>query len=414
MSGNHKLKKVKMFDGPNELPELPDCVISYILTKLSMKELLKTSILSKSWYKLWTLRRDLYFDIFNVFENTEEELLQKGYLIDVPYTYCSAMERMLTSDTSDLFVNRVDQFLKHSNATTIDSFLVKFYLGSQQQTSIDQWISFVIKRGIQTIDLLFSGLSLPYSLCCCLRNPCQFPFHLFLETTPSTLKRLRLQYCLVFHPTDYNFTSFKNLSFLSLDTVKGDEFFIETLLSNCKQLEELHLIKCNFESPILKIVSSSLCHLKVTTCFPPFSDFWEEVNLTLLDCLKLTSLEYCGRRLGNMNFNTPMLNNIRLAVIYSEEHLNAFGLLATLPKLEILQLDIYSMVPTSVKLTQRLQHLKELNLILHLPYVTPQKLDFDLSRILTILQACPLLQKLSVMLLVMWKCSLMTRSKLLN
>ncbi|CAI8615724.1 unnamed protein product [Vicia faba] len=359
-----------MFDCTSQVPDLPDCVLSYIFTKLSMKDLLKTSILSKRWRNLWTLRRDLYFDVFNVLENTEEELIQKGYLIDVPLPniYGSTMERALNWDTSDLFVKRVDQFLKHSNATTIDSFLVNFYLGSQQQSTIDEWISFLIKRGIQRIDLLFSVTSLPFTLSTYLCRPCQFPLHLFSETTASTLKHLRLEYCLLFHPTNYDFTSFKNLSFLSLKTLRADASFIESLLSNCKQLEELHLIECDFESPILKIVSSSLCHLKR------------------------------GDRLGNMNFITPMLNNVQLAVIYSGEHVDAFRLLATLPKLEILQLDFYSTVPTFVKITQRLEHLKELNLILYRPFDTPQKLDFDLSGILTILQACPLLQELSVML----------------
>lgn len=262
-----------MFDDPIELPELHDCVLSYILTKLSMKDLLKTSILSKSWYKLWTLRRYLSFDIFNVFENTKEELLQKGYLIDVPFpiTHPYTMERVLNSDARDLFVKQVDQFLKHSNATNIDYFLVKFYLGSKQQTTIDESISLVINRGIQTIDLVFSLNSIPFTLCIPLCKPCQFPIHLFLETTTSTLKHLCLEYCLISHPTDYNFTSFKNLSFLSLNSVNGGEFFIESLLSNCKQLEELHLINRRFELPILNIVSSSLCHLKVTACFPPFT-----------------------------------------------------------------------------------------------------------------------------------------------
>ncbi|KAI5423852.1 hypothetical protein KIW84_030176 [Lathyrus oleraceus] len=200
VTGNINLKKVKMFD---HISQLPDCILSYILTKLSMKDLLKTSILSKRWCNLWALRRDLYFDIFNVFENNEEELLQK----------------------------------------------------------------------------------------------------------------------------------------------RNSKKFIEQ-----------------------------------------FSQ----------DCLKLTSLDYNGHDLANLNFNTPMLNNFHLAVSYSQ-HLIAFRLFATLPKLEILQLDIYSTVSTSLKITQRLEHLKQLNLILMRPFDFLQKLEFGLSGILTILQASPLLQKLSVM-----------------
>ncbi|WJX80311.1 hypothetical protein P8452_63327 [Trifolium repens] len=40
-------------------------------------DLLKTSILSRRWCKLWGLRKDLYFDINNVF-GSEEELIKNG------------------------------------------------------------------------------------------------------------------------------------------------------------------------------------------------------------------------------------------------------------------------------------------------------------------------------------------------
>ncbi|XP_058742587.1 F-box/FBD/LRR-repeat protein At3g14710-like [Vicia villosa] len=378
-----------MFD---HISQLPDCILFYILTKLSMKDLLKTRILSKRWCNLWALTRDLYFDVFNVFENTEEQLLQKGYLIDIPSRYTSIIERTINLEISlDQFVRRVDQFLMHSPATSIDYFLLNFYLNSQQQSTIDEWISFVIKRGIRRIDLLFDGS--PYKLRDRPRKYYKFSFNLFLETNASTLKHLCLESCILSIPPNCNFIPFKNLSFLSLKCVKVDGVFVESLT----QLEELHLINCELKSLTLKIVTSSLRRLKFKSCHVRNS--WKEVNLTSLDCLKLTSLDYDGHCSAYMNFNTPILKNIQLPVYDSEQHLYAFRLFVSLPKLEILQLDLYSMVPTSLKIIQPLQHLKELDLILLRPFNTPQKLlEFDLSRILTILQASPLLQKLSVML----------------
>ncbi|CAL5195006.1 unnamed protein product [Lathyrus oleraceus] len=173
-----------------------------------------------------------------------------------------------------------------------------------------------------------------------------------------------------------------------------DGSFIQSLT----QLEELHLVHCDFKSLSIMIASSSLRHLEVTSCYLLFGNSMKDVTLTSLDCPKLTSLDYRGHFLPNMNFNTPMLNNIQLPLVYSGEYLNAFRLLATLPKFENLQLEIYSMVPTSVKITQPLKHLKELSLIFNRPFDTPRKLEFDLSSILNILQASPLLEKLSVMI----------------
>ncbi|CAL5194995.1 unnamed protein product [Lathyrus oleraceus] len=121
-----------MFD---PISQLPDCILSHILTNLSIKDFLNARLLSKGWSNLWTLTRDLYFDIFNVFGYTEQQLLQKGYLMDVPVhtTFSSSIERRLNLDiTRDPFVKLVDQFLNHFNATIVDSFLLNFYLDSQQ------------------------------------------------------------------------------------------------------------------------------------------------------------------------------------------------------------------------------------------------------------------------------------------
>jgi hypothetical protein len=67
----------------DRVSELPDCILSYILTMLSVKDLLRTTVLSKRWCKLWALRRDLFFDIF-MLGSSEEELLETGYLTDDP------------------------------------------------------------------------------------------------------------------------------------------------------------------------------------------------------------------------------------------------------------------------------------------------------------------------------------------
>lgn len=57
------VKKIK-----SESTELPDCIISYIFSKVSLKNLVKTSALSKQWYLEWGLRKDLNFDLHNMFD----------------------------------------------------------------------------------------------------------------------------------------------------------------------------------------------------------------------------------------------------------------------------------------------------------------------------------------------------------
>ncbi|KAK2365306.1 hypothetical protein P8452_68088 [Trifolium repens] len=120
--------------------ELPDCILSHILTMLSIKDLLKTSVLSRRWCNLWSLRRDLHFDILNVLGRSKKELLQT----DSSYT----VERLVHLDINmDEFVKRVDQFLKSFQGIKIYSFFVSFYLNVKHSDIMDQWIRFAIARG---------------------------------------------------------------------------------------------------------------------------------------------------------------------------------------------------------------------------------------------------------------------------
>ncbi|RHN82480.1 putative leucine-rich repeat domain, L domain-containing protein [Medicago truncatula] len=229
-------------------------------------------------------------------------------------------------------------------------------------------------------------------------NVTSFPFFLFSKTNASTLKHLHLQNCLVYNITNCDFILFKNLRSLTLGSTKVDELFITSLVSNLGLLDELHLIYCEFKSSMPKIVSSSLCYLEVKNCHVVSNNIKKGVNLCSLDCLKLTSLEYFGPGLETFYINTPMLKRIHIPVI-SDEYVNAFALLSTLTELDILQLDIYSMVKPLVKMTQPLRHLKQLNFIIqwsHWDFLS--EMEFDLLWILNILQTFPQLQKLSIML----------------
>ncbi|GAU13592.1 hypothetical protein TSUD_346960 [Trifolium subterraneum] len=380
------------------ISELPEEILSYILTMLSIKDSLKTSILSRRWCNVWSLRRDLYFDVLNVL-GSEKELLENGYLIDV--------SRRLNLDMSrDEFAKRVNQFVKNFKGTKIDSFLVNFKLDCEQSSTVNQWISFAVTRRVGRIDLLLLGS--PYAHGTTRHNYVKLDFALFLETNVSTLNYLRLENCLVCNPNKncLDFTPFKNLRYLSLEESKLEETFIESLLSNCPRLEELYLLFCEFKSSMPKIVSSSLCHLKVPGCYFVYNNIYRvDVNLILLDCLKLNSLELDFIELHSLEdgldtliFNTPMLKTIEFSISLKQE-LNTFvALCATFfPELEIMHVTTFSMVTTSLKLTQPLKHLKQLNLTVYIYSDILDNVEYDPLWILNILQVCPILQKLSIM-----------------
>jgi len=106
-----------------------------------------------------------------------------------------------------------------------------------------------------------------------------------------------------------------------------------------------------------EIVSSSLCHLKVIGCHFVYETLYQaEVNLILLDCLNLTSLELdclkftsLENGLNTLNFNTSVLKRIEFFISLKQELNTYVALCATFfPELEIMQLTTFSMVSHKV------------------------------------------------------------------
>ncbi|AES95313.1 hypothetical protein MTR_5g024120 [Medicago truncatula] len=105
--------------------ELPDSIISYIFFKLALKDLVKTSALSKRWVHEWGLRTDLNFDLHTMFDyNT----------IQVPNTFPLFQRLHFQSE----FVTRLDQFMLHYKGAIIHSIRVKFPLVNPQHGDYTQ------------------------------------------------------------------------------------------------------------------------------------------------------------------------------------------------------------------------------------------------------------------------------------
>ncbi|XP_057429876.1 putative F-box/FBD/LRR-repeat protein At5g62970 [Lotus japonicus] len=325
-----------------------------------MKDILNTSVLSKRWSYIWYLMRDFKFDMLNVL-GSEETLLEKGYIVDV------TEKRYEFSDASrNEYVKIVDQIIKNFKGTEIDSFMVEFSMKQENSSTIDQWITFAVLRGVKRIDLLFGFDYDGYY---------KFPFGLFSKFDNSKLKHMQLRYCLVYQETSFEILPLTNLRSLILEDSKVDEIFLKTLLHDCHLLEELSLIRCDINTSILNIESSSLCLLKLEFC----------------------TLKGYNLHTDRLWINTPALKSIHFrAYCTIEETAKIFPLIATLPQLEILNLYIPN-TPDFINYLNRedftLENLKELNLI-----YGPREYNFDISWLSIILQASPILQKLSVMI----------------
>ena len=253
------------------ISKLPDDIDSYVVSHLSLKEAVRTSILSRKWRHLWrTSVKNLDFD-----------------------GDCTELKQL--DDTA--FVKYVNHVLAqfHPCGATIESFQVRRRLRPPQKykDEIENWIKFAAYKKVQMLDI---------DLCCsCLQMERQnhvklymFPYSLFTNQNKgsSALTHLSL--------SGYTFDlspKFSHLNFLVSLTLKCVPMTQEKLfniLSNCLSLQWLSLIVC-YCSRHLKF-SSGLCsslklkHLNIWNC-----DNLKTVDIRNFE--NLTSFEISGHML---------------------------------------------------------------------------------------------------------------------
>jgi len=229
----NKSKKLK-----SELPELPDCVISNIFSKLSLKDLVQTSVLSKRWLHEWELRIDLNFDVNNLFEAGTTP----------PLFNCLRYQ----------FATRLDQFRLHYQGDMIRSIRVNFPLGTKHRDVIDRLIFQGISRGVNRIELLFSDENYDTDFKI---EPYKFPFTLLSNT--DSLMYLHLEKCRLVAPM--GFSGLKNLRTLVLHLVDVEQCMFRALFSNCIHLVDFTLDDCEFNSD-LEINSPTMLNLNIVNC----------------------------------------------------------------------------------------------------------------------------------------------------
>ncbi|KAF8407756.1 hypothetical protein HHK36_006892 [Tetracentron sinense] len=199
------------------ISNLPDQVVETIFAHLSIRDVVRTSLLSNKWRYKWTIIPNLVFHEDIICSSTNDKNLRIYKL-----------------------VNFVDRVLLHHKGS-----IHKFELSTslQQGYVIDSWILFLSRNGVKEIVLRFStGKSYEvhssfYSCeaICCL-NMCRC----ILKPPPM-------------------FKGFSDLRSLNLERVTLADDILESMLSICTVLEILRLIQLNGCSCI-KICCQNLQH----------------------------------------------------------------------------------------------------------------------------------------------------------
>ncbi|PRQ47948.1 putative F-box domain-containing protein [Rosa chinensis] len=140
--GGFNLRKRRKIGGEenfvDRISALPDEILVIILSGLPVRDAQATSILSRRWRYMWASITTLNFD--------DEKNLCRLYELSRIYPEGKELKKLW-------YVDWVDSVLKLHRAPHIEQFRVSFDIGLR--SSIDEWIQFAMKKGVQMIELDF-------------------------------------------------------------------------------------------------------------------------------------------------------------------------------------------------------------------------------------------------------------------
>ncbi|KAH6756220.1 hypothetical protein C2S53_004319 [Perilla frutescens var. hirtella] len=209
----NKSKSIKTGDRPSELP---DSLIFHIFWLLPMRDVVRTTILSKHWRNLWTTIPCLNFDNYSIHE----------------------------FDTNGRFREFVNRALIFWRGIKIQKFKINFFSQDLKEpfvSDIDMWVRFAKDNKAEELYLHQMFICQTYSV----------PQYLF--SSFSSLKVLSLKGCSLKINGNVRWNQLKSLT---IDSDEVDEDVINQVLCSSPRLEECFLTL--YEMRNMSIRSSSL------------------------------------------------------------------------------------------------------------------------------------------------------------
>lgn len=238
----------------DRLSSLPGHIIDQILSQLSIRDAVRTSVLSTKWRYKWATLPNLVFDNHCISLTSQDQAVIKSKLVSI-------IDHVLLLHTGPVYKFR----LSHRDLVGV--------------TDIDRWILHLSRSPIREFVLeIWKGQR--YKLHSCLFS-CQ------------NLTHLELFNCLVRPPP--TFRGFKNLKSLDLQHITMGQDVFEHLITSCPLLERLTLM--NFDGfSHLNINATSLLFFDIGGVFDDVS-FKNTFQLALVS-IGLYAKDKIGKRPG--------------------------------------------------------------------------------------------------------------------
>ncbi|CDP07614.1 unnamed protein product [Coffea canephora] len=263
----------------DQISRLPDEILVYILSCLTLKEAARTSVLSKRWIDLWRSMACLDFDASKV--------LKKMFSIPSWGRYADFVRKERRK-----YVEWVDKVLLQSDKSlALDYLRVAFYLDNFYGDEIHKWLQHAFARRVQRLELnLFPDDDPPST-----QESYTFHYELFCPSSGQS----QPGYSEIHHHAQIGFKSLRALSLISVN-VTGE--VLEFFLINCPLLERL-VVEASSVLINLRVCGPSIAlkYLEVCCCLMLQSIIVSDTNLVFL---KTTEAHHLVLQ------NVPMLVNV--------------------------------------------------------------------------------------------------------
>lgn len=338
----HHLSEVMHDD---RISQLPDEILVFILSLLTLKEAARTSVLSSRWINLWKYTPRLDFDasasLDSIKRNSEKQL---------------GRERVR-------YVNWVNRIMQLHQGLTLDEFRLCFDLDISSQTEIDKWLEYAFTRTVERLEVdLSSHMTHIYG-----RHPsqcCNFPDRLL--NLDNGLSKL---------------IEFGSLRVLCLKYVNITGEAIESFLHNCRFLERLVVVGSGKLVNLLVSGSSlALKHLDVDLCHNVKSIKICDCNLVSLGICKVEHL---------VLMNVPMLVELFVRAKLPEFFSRVFSQFSLFSS----QLERLELKDPMVQTIVNLHDFPQLSQLKELVIYTVAWDDYSLMGVTSFIKECPNLRK---------------------
>ncbi|KAJ1264028.1 hypothetical protein BS78_09G231600 [Paspalum vaginatum] len=230
----------RKWSGNIRFSDLPLDVLGMILSKLPLKEIVRTSVLSNKWKHTWTVCPKLRFD---------------------GATMCGK-DAAGAQHYTQKFIANVNTVLNQYHGKVVEELELKFQFDAMLAEHLDDWVKFALSSRAKNLalDLVPTRWELR-------PDRYRFPIELFDGESISRVQHLQLRF-VSFESPPSRFNGFPNLKKLDLHVLRATRQNFEDMLSDCINLEWLSIVRCHLDDKNLTVLRPlpRLLYLHVAHC----------------------------------------------------------------------------------------------------------------------------------------------------